>query len=583
MDILRGIPVSHGVAIGPALVLDVDGVRVAQRRVATAQVEAEVVRLHEALQAAKNETRDLEQSISERLGKNYGAIFSAHSLLFSDPSLVQQFESLIRKEHLASETAVSRVIRNYIRTLESLGANQLFAQRTADLHDVEKRILDHLIGERKEPLKNLTEPVIVLSYDLSPSETASLDPQKVIAFATEHGGKTSHTAIIANALEIPAVVGLGKFLPDLAAGDLVIVDGSQGFLIIDPDTQTLQRYQILLKEQQRLASRWVENRDLPTQTKDGTTITLMGNIEFPNEAAHILERGAAGVGLYRTEFLYLGKNTDPSEEDHFQAYTSVLKELGPERPVVIRTLDLGADKFCARVQAPDLEKNPSLGLRSVRFCLRNLPLFRTQIRAILRASAFGDIRIMFPMVGTLLELRQCKMLLAEVKEDLDEERIPFHRDIPVGTMIEVPSAAMIADLLAREVDFFSIGTNDLVQYTLAADRTNENVANLYSPSDPAVLRLIRMVIQAATDSGIEVNVCGEMSGEPLYTQLLLGLGIRQLSATPHNVPEIKRIIRLVNLPEAENIAQEALTLETARDVTSFLNNRLRRILPEAVD
>lgn len=583
MDILRGIPVSHGVAIGPALVLDIDGVRVPQRRVATAQVEAEVVRLHDALRGAAAETQNLEQSITDRLGKNYGAIFSAHSLLFSDPSLVTEFEKHIRREHLAAETAVSRVLRNYIRTLESLGGNQLFALRSADLHDVEKRILDHLLGERNEPLKNLTEPVIVLSYDLSPSETASLDPRKVLAFSTEHGGKTSHTAIIANAMEIPAVVGLGKFLPDLTVGELVIVDGTQGFLIIDPDTPTLQRYQMLLKEQQRQACRWVENRDLPTQTRDGTPITLMGNIEFPTEAAHCAERGALGVGLYRTEFLYLGKNHDPSEEDHFAAYTSVLKEIGPGYPVVIRTLDLGADKFAARVQLTDLEKNPSLGLRSIRFCLRNLPLFRTQIRAILRASAFGDIRIMFPMVGTLLELRQCKMVLAEVKEDLDEERILFNRNIPVGTMIEVPSAALIADLMAREVDFFSIGTNDLVQYTLAADRTNEHVANLYTPSDPAVLRLIRMVVRAAAENEIEVNVCGEMSGDPLYTQLLLGMGIRQLSATPHNVPEIKRIIRLIAIEDACEIADEAMTLETARDVTSFLNNRLRKILPEAVD
>jgi phosphoenolpyruvate-protein phosphotransferase (PTS system enzyme I) len=583
MEILRGIPVSHGVAIGPALVLDVDGIRVPQRRIATAQVEAEVVRLHEALNAAAAETRQLQQSISDRLGKNYGSIFGAHSLLYEDPTLVHEFEQVIRKEHLSAETAISRVIRNYIRTLESLGSNQLFALRSADLHDIEKKMLDQLLGERKEPLRNLVEPSIVLAYDLSPSETATLDPLKVFAFATEHGGKTSHTAIIANALEIPAVVGLGKFLADLTVGDLVIVDGTQGFLVLDPDAPTLRRYQMLLKEQQKEASLWVEDRDLPTETKDGTPIVLLGNIEFPSEATHCNERGAHGVGLYRTEFLYLGKNNDPTEEEHFQSYLSVLKEVGNERPVVIRTLDLGADKFAARTHTGDPEKNPSLGLRSVRFCLRNQPLFRTQIRAILRASAFGKIRIMFPMVGTLLELRQCKMLVAEVKEDLDEEGILFNRDVPIGTMIEVPSAALLADQFAKEVDFFSIGTNDLVQYTLAADRTNENVAHLYTPSDPAVLRLIRMVVEAAQKHQIEVNVCGEMSGDPLYTQLLLGMGIRQLSATPHNLPEIKRIIRLVDMTEAERIAREAFDLETARDVTSFLNNRLRRILPEAVD
>jgi phosphotransferase system enzyme I (PtsI) len=307
----------------------------------------------------------------------------------------------------------------------------------------------------------------------------------------------------------------------------------------------------------------------------------MGNIEFPTEAAHCQDRGADGVGLYRTEFLYLGKETDPVEAEHLDAYLTVLRTLGP-RPVVIRTLDLGADKFATRAEGGSEERNPFLGVRSVRLCLRNLTLFKTQLRAILRASALGDVRLLFPMVSTLLELRQCKMLLAEVKEDLEEEGIAFNRHLPVGTMIEVPAAAVMAEYLAREVSFFSIGTNDLTQYTLAADRTNEAVASLYSPADPAVLRLIEHVVGAANKHGIDVNVCGEMSGEPIYTMLLLGLGLRNLSVTPHNIPEIKKVIRTVSLEEAQQVAREALRLETARDVNNYLREQTRRILPEVM-
>jgi phosphotransferase system enzyme I (PtsI) len=405
----------------------------------------------------------------------------------------------------------------------------------------------------------------------------------VHAFATEAGGRTSHTAIVAGVLEIPAVVGLGKFLTDVGGGDLVIVDGNHGLLILDPDEETLRRYEQTRSCFRNRESRLGELRDLPAQTRDGVRITLHGNIEFPHESSHCLERGADGVGLYRTEFLYLGKQTDPTEEEHLEAYLTVVRTLGPQRPVVIRTLDLGADKFLPAAERVLPERNPFLGLRSVRLCLRNLTLFKTQMRAILRASASGDVRIMFPMISTLLELRQCKMILAEVKEDLEEEGIPFNPRLPVGTMIEVPSAAILAEQLAREVDFFSIGTNDLIQYTLAADRNNETVAPLYSPGDPAVLRLIDRVVQAARRHDIDVNVCGEMSGEPLYTMLLLGLGLRQLSVTPHSIPEIKKVIRSVTVAEAVAVAQEAMRLETARDVNNYLREQTRRILPEVVN
>ncbi|MCE9531661.1 MAG: phosphoenolpyruvate--protein phosphotransferase [Planctomycetes bacterium] len=581
MQILRGIPVSQGVALGPALVLDSEGFRIPQQRVGPDQVESEIQRLRVALKAAGEGARATEKEMADQLGRKYGAIFAAHAMLFEDPSLIAEVDGLIRKERFTAEYAVSRAMREYVKVLQGLG-DQFFTHRSADLFDVEKRILHHLLGDQREAVHRLTEPVVILAVDLSPSETAALDSGKVFAFATEHGGRASHTAIIANAMEIPAVVGLGNFLADVSGGDFVIVDGTHGLLILDPDAATIEKYQNLRNSQRQQASRWVVQRDLPPQTKDGVRIMLFGNIEFPSEADHCQERGADGVGLYRTEFLYVGRKTDPTEDEHFQAYMTVLKKLG-NQSVVIRTLDVGADKFGSLPWTGPEEKNPYLGMRSIRLCLRNWPLFKTQLRAILRASAFGDIRVMFPMVSTLQEIRECKFLLAEVKEDLQEDKIAFNKDLPVGTMIEVPSAALMADSLAREVDFFSIGTNDLVQYTLAADRTNELMATLYTPSDPAVLRLIHRVVQAADNQGIEVNVCGEMSGDPIYTMLLLGLGLRQLSVTPQNLPEIKKIIRLISLDDARRVAAEALNLETARDVTNYLRDQTRRILPEAVE
>jgi phosphotransferase system enzyme I (PtsI) len=582
MEIKRGIPVSPGVAIGPALVLDTDWFRIPQRTIAPGAVTEELRRLRQALAAAAAAAREQQQTITDRLGKQYGAIFGAHALLVEDPSLIREVETLIKEQRFAAEYAVSRVIRRYAKALESMERGHL-STRAADLFDIERNVLEHLLGQRREGLRNLQEPVVILAHDLTPSETAALDRGHVHAFATEAGGRASHTAIMAAGMEIPAVVGLGKFVTDVSGGDTVIVDGNRGVLILNPDAETLTRYETARTTFRRFESTLEELRDLPAETKDGHRVLLLGNIEFPTEAAHCLERGAAGVGLYRTEFLYLNKDQDPTEEEHLDAYLAVLRALGPGKPVVIRTLDVGADKFALPSEPTVHERNPSLGLRSVRLSLRNLTLFKTQMRAILRASALGDVRIMFPMVSTLLELRQCKMILAEVKEDLEDEGVAFNRDLPVGTMIEVPAAALMAEQMAREVDFFSIGTNDLTQYTLAADRTNETVAVLYTPGDPAVLRLIDLVVKAGRNNDVEVNVCGEMSGDPIYTMLLLGLGLGQLSVTPHNIPEVKKIIRSVTLDEAKQVAHEAMRLETARDVNNYLREQARRVLPEAVN
>jgi phosphotransferase system enzyme I (PtsI) len=582
MEIKRGSAVSPGVAIGPALVLDTEGVRIPQRSIEPSLAASEVERLHRALARAVEDARENERALSAKLGKQYGAIFAAHALLIEDAELVREIEQEILLKHHAAEYAVSRVMRRHAKVLQGLN-NPLFSTRAADLFDIEKGVLGQLLGSQMELVQGLKQPVIVLAHDLTPSETAALDPKLVHAFATEAGGRASHTAIMAGVLEIPAVVGLGRFLTDVSGGDTVIVDGNRGVFILNPDEETLERYVQVRRTFGTFARELSELRQLPAETRDGERVNLHGNIEFPHEAEHCLQRGADGVGLYRTEFLYLNKTEDPSEEEQYQAYLTVLRSLGKDRPVVIRTLDLGADKFFRKADQGHEERNPSLGLRSVRVCLRNLVLFKTQMRAILRASYHGNVRIMFPMVSTLLELRQCKMILADVKEELEEEGIPFNKKLPVGTMIEVPSAAIMALELAREVNFFSIGTNDLIQYTLAADRTNETVAWLYSPGDPAVLRLIETVIHAGQKQRIDVSVCGEMAGEPLYTLLLLGMGLRQFSVAPQNIPEIKKIIRTVTIEEAKLVAEEALRLESARDVNNYLREKTRRILPEVVN
>jgi phosphotransferase system enzyme I (PtsI) len=588
MEIRHGTAVSPGIAIGPAVVLDTEGVHIPHRSAPPDQLDNEVARLNRALDEVAAALRADRDRMTARLGREFGNIFSAQESTIL--ALRHQIEHRIRGDRYSAEYAVSRVIRDFVKRLEDVAALQQgeaameVRRRATEFIGIERQVLAALLGHPTDPFANLPEPVVVLANDLMPSDTADFSPRTVRAFATESGGPTSHTAILAGALDIPAVVGVGRFLTDVSGGDTVIVDGTEGVVIIDPDEPTLVRYEAKRAELLARPDRYEALRDKPAVTDDGVPIRLLGNIELAQEAAHCLDRGAEGVGLYRTEFLYLNKAAHPTEEEHFAAYCAVLHTLGPNRPLVIRTLDLGADKFSSVSGAVLNEKNPFLGLRSVRLCLDRTELFRTQLRAILRAAVHGDLRIMFPMISTLTELRHCKALLRAVMEDLEDAGIPFKRDLSVGTMIEVPSAALVADVLAREVNFFSLGTNDLVQYTLAADRNNEHVANLYNPVDPAVLRLIRDVVRAAKGANIEVNVCGEMSGEPLYAPLLVGLGIRQLSATPRKIPEIKRVIRDLKVAEAERVAEHALSLETGRQVTNYLRDYLRKLLPsEAVD
>lgn len=577
MQRLEGIAVSPGVAIGECLVFDNEGLRIPRRFVGRDAVDMELDRLARAIELTGEQIAQNRDTVAAELGSEYAAIFGAHLQMLGDPRLRRELEQMIRDRRYSAEYAVSRTLRRYAKVFQSL-ENAYLAARANDVFDIEKRLLRAMSGEPREELHNLTSPVLVLAHDLTPSETVNLDRNFVLGFATEVGGAGSHTAIVAEGLEIPAVVGIGPFLSDVSGGETVILDGDQGTVILQPDEETLARYRYEAEQRRHRAVDLQSLRDLPAETRDGVRIQLMGNIEFPSEVAHCLERGSDGIGLYRTEFLYVSSAEPPDEEAHYQAYAQVVQAMG-DKPVVIRTLDLGADKLFGE-QAAEAERNPFLGLRSIRLSLRNLSLFQVQLRAILRASALGNLRVMFPLVSTLTELRQAKMVLANVMDDLRDAGVAFNRQLPVGMMVEVPAAVIMLDHFAEEVDFLSLGTNDLIQYALAVDRSNKDVAELYTGSDPAVLRLIDAAIGAARRADKPIGLCGQMSGNPLYTMLLLGLGLRQMSVTPSAIPEIKKVCRSVTIPECEEVARRALKMENARNIRRFLMEETKRVLPE---
>lgn len=574
---LQGIAVSPGVAIGEALVVDNEGFRIPRRFLPRDAVDSEIQRLADAIDETTAEINESRRRIAEQLGDDYGSIFSAHAQMVNDQKLRGELEELIRDRHYTAEYSVSRVLRRYAKVFQSLEGAYM-AERANDVFDIEKRLLRRLLGEKREELAQVTSEVLVLARNLTPSETASMKPEFIRAFATESGGPGGHTAIVAEGLGIPAVVGSGSFLSDVSSGETIIIDGDEGVVILRPDEETLARYQHEAEEQKRLASKLDELSDKPCETLDGTRVQLLGNIEFPAETKICLERGVDGIGLYRTEFLFLTGTAIPTEEQHYQAYTEVATAMDG-RPVVMRTLDLGADKM-PLLPAPEDERNPFLGLRSIRLALKHVDVFRSQLRAILRASTAGDVRVMFPLISNLLELRRARMVLADAMEDLEEEGIEFNRDIQVGMMVEVPSAVVMMERFVDEVDFFSLGTNDLVQYALAVDRSNKDVASLYTSADPAVIRLVKMAVDAANAGGKPISLCGQMSGAPLYTMLLLGLGLRSLSVTPAAAPEVKRVCRSTTIEHCEAVAERVLTLESARDVKTYLREELSKLLPD---
>jgi phosphotransferase system enzyme I (PtsI) len=581
MKILRGIAVSPGVAIGAPLLLNPRGLRLPARGIPAESIPAELERLDRGLEHAVTQAKATEADARARLGPQYADILAAHVRMIADPTLRSAAGKRIGSERISAEHAINDVLDGHAAALDSLPDAHL-AARAADVRDIQSRILANLAGgpNPDSALDSATaEPCIVLTHDLTPSQTAGLDRDRVLGFATEAGGRTSHTAIVAAALEIPAVVALGGYLDVARSCQMVIVDGDEGLVVLDPDPATLKRYRRAATERIARFAALANLATLPAETRDGTIISLCGNIEFPAEVAACRERGAGGIGLYRTEFLYLNAQRAPTEDEQYASYESVVRSMAGQ-PVTIRTLDLGTDKLVSYRLDGLMTRSSFLGLRSIRLSLREPSLFRTQLRAILRVSMLGNVRIMFPLISTLGEFRAARAILDDVAADLIAEGIPIRADLPVGAMIEVPAAAVMADQLAKEVDFFSIGTNDLIQYTLAVDRTDETVADLYNGADPAVLRLIRMVIDAAARSSAEVNVCGSMGGDPLYTMLLIGLGLRALSMPPHQLPEVKRVIRAVTLEQAQAVAADALRQDTAESVAALLRTSLRRVLPD---
>lgn len=579
MEIRRGTPVSPGIVIGQAFVIETEGVRIPRKFIMPEEVQEETERFRKALESAKAQVLELERKVESEIDSKskLADIFRSHYAMLEDKAWTHQVANLIKNKNFTAEYATSEVLRRYINTIERLG-DRYFSQRTADIYDIQRRIVENLLGEGAEDLARVGEPVVVVAKNLSPSQTVSLDRSKILGFVTDQGGRTSHTAILSKALEIPAIVGIPGFSKEISTGDTIIVDGIRGVVVIDPDEVTTSRYRTMEHDVHVFEEKVTEEvRGLPCVTTDGREITMMANIEFPTEVTQAIELGAAGIGLYRTEFLYKYIDHPPDEEEQFNAYVQAMDQLNG-RPITIRLLDLGADKM-GGIQD---EKNPFLGCRSIRLLLKNSELFRTQLRALFRASVYGELRIMLPLVSTVSELVEAKQIIDVVKNELDSDRVEFNADVPLGCMIEVPSAALTADHLAKECDFFSIGTNDLIQYTLAVDRGNSSVADLYTPGHPAVLQLIDKTVKSANNHDIPVAVCGEMAGDPIYAILLIGLGVINLSIGPKAIPEIKKFLRSVSYKEAAVIAEKALKAGNPEDTVRLLEDRVREILPEIV-
>jgi phosphoenolpyruvate-protein phosphotransferase (PTS system enzyme I) len=558
--VLRGIAASPGIGIGKAFLLKEEALSYVFRALRRDQVKREVQRFRQAIAKTRMDILQTRERVLKVLGKSHAALIDVHLLILDDP-LFKDVEKKIAQELTNAEAAFVAVLDKVVRTFDQLG-DEFFRERKDDVMDVGRHVMRHLLGHTKGQLANLTERSIVIAHDLAPSDTLSLRSDLVEGFATDIGGRTSHTAILAQGLEIPAVVGLREVTQRLKNGDMLIVDGNEGLVIVNPTMATLENYR-KAREIQQAETRELERlKDLPAQTRDGRGIVLASNIESPEEIKTVLAHGADGIGLYRTEFLYLNRDDLPTEEEHYQNYSTVARQMLPYS-VIIRTVDLGGDKLAplgiGGQWAP--EPNPFLGLRGIRLCLRYPDVFKPQLRAILRASVEGKLKIMYPMISSLDELRQANAILESARQELRSEGRRFDTKIEVGVMIETPAAAVISDLLAKETDFLSIGTNDLIQYTLAVDRVNENVAGLYDPMHLSILRLIRLVVEAAHKAGKWVGMCGEMAGDATFTRILLGLGLDELSVAAAAVPRIKRLVRETDFESAKKLAHETLRLD----------------------
>ncbi|MBI5492121.1 MAG: phosphoenolpyruvate--protein phosphotransferase [Deltaproteobacteria bacterium] len=577
--LMKGIGVSSGITIGKAYLMDRGAIEPAQFcYLDVRETDNEIERFKNALKASREQLLRIKKKMEQDgKGKEHIRIIDAHLMILKDNMLINDTINVIKKERVNAEWALKTVLKDLMEYFDKID-DAYIKERSMDIEHIVNRVLINLMGRKHESISDIKSPAIVIAHDLAPTDTAQMTKGMVLGFLTDVGGRTSHTAIMARSLEIPAVVGLETITRKAEMGDTIIVDGTTGTVIINPSESVIEVYKRRRERYENYGRALFHYKDLPCETTDGKRIKLMGNMEIVEEIDSLIEHGAEGIGLYRTEFLYLNRKDLPNEEEHVKAYRQIVKKMAPN-PVIIRTLDIGGDKFLSHVDMAK-EINPAMGLRAIRFCLKNSDIFKTQLRGILRASANGKVKIMFPMISGMEELRRAKAHLEEAKAELKAEGKHFDPNMEVGVMIEVPSAAIIADLIVKEVNFISIGTNDLLQYSLAIDRVNEHVAYLYEPYHPAVLRIIKTVADAANKAGVSVGVCGEMAGEPEYAFLLLGFGLDQLSMNAFSILRVKRLIRSVSYSEARKICKAITGLATAKEVENYINLKLPGLYKE---
>jgi len=576
--LFRGIAVSAGVCRGKVLVLDSAPPTIQRLLIPEHGTAEEVARLEKALVSTREQIASIQRRVQEGMGADEGGIFEAHLLVLEDRTLIDEVIRVIHQQKVNAEYAFETVAEKYASALAAIN-DEYLRERAADMRDVTARILNNLLGRQHDvDLRHLKEPCIIVSHDLTPSNTAQLDKKQVLGFVTDVGSRTSHTAIMARSLRIPGMVGLGDASSKLRSGEYALLDGINGVLIVNPTEQTLFEYGQLARKHATLEEKLRDTTQKPATTLDGFSVSICANIEEAADADQVKAAGAEGIGLFRTEYLFINQEVPPGEDQQYEAYVAAARALKP-LPVTIRTLDIGGDKLMAHLPIPR-ESNPFLGWRAIRFCLQQRDIFREQLRAILRASAEGNVKMMFPMISGLEELKQAKALVEEYKAELRQEGIPFDEKIPLGAMIETPSAVIVADSLAKRLSFFSIGTNDLIQYSLAVDRMNEKIAHLYEPAHPAIVRLIKATVDAANRHNIRVSVCGEMAGDPVLAPLLLGLGVQELSISPALVPAVKFLVRRLKLSEAREIADFALASESSADIMARCQDLSRNVAPE---
>ncbi len=575
--VLKGIGVSPGIVIGKAVLLERQRTRFIPRRVTTRQVISEVKKFKEAIEKSKGELQEVKERILEKGFTQHSYILDVHLRLMEDRMLRDETIRMIKEDLVNTEWALEVTLDKISEAFDSI-EDEYLRERKEDIRHVVERILRNLTGREPQKVEDLEEDTIVVAHDLSPADTIQLNLKRVIGFATDMGGRTSHTAIVARSLEIPAVVGLEDITAYVGGGETIIIDGTQGAVIVEPSRATIKAYQLRQHHYRYLERELLKYSSLKAETQDGYHLTLEANIELLDEIPSVIQYGAEGIGLYRTEYLYLSRKTLPTEDEHFHVYKKLAEEIAPYS-VTIRTLDLGGDKFASHIDLAE-EMNPAMGLRAIRFCIKEKEIFKAQLRAILRASTYGNLKILLPMISGVEELRQVKVILEEAKEELRTKGVAFDPEIPLGVMIEIPSAAITADILAREVDFFSFGTNDLIQYSLAIDRVNEHVSYLYEPLHPAILRSIKGVVDIAHEAEIEVGICGEMAADPLYTLIFLGLGLDGLSMNAIAIPQVKKVLRRSTRTEGERLLQEILKFSTAKETELFIRKEMADRFPE---